>query len=80
LEKKNHDFYFRYNSRKTQEQKDREIDIMYYLYQVPGSTDNPVPYPTGFVQCGPQSEKCKNDVIQTYNIAQALSLSIREQA
>ena len=53
---------------------------MYYLYQVPGSTDNPVPYPTGFVQCGPQSEKCKNDVIQTYNIAQALSLSIREQA
>ena len=57
----------------------RLLTLFKYLYQVPGSTDDPVPYPPGFVQCGPISEKCKNDVIQTYNIALALSLSILQR-
>ena len=51
------------------------LTLYHHLYEVPG-TDVSVPTPPAYVPCGPLTEKCKNDVIQMYNIAQALSLSI----
>ena len=52
------------------------LTLFNHLYEVPG-TDISVPKPPGFIQCGPLREKCKNDVIQMYDLAQALSLSIQ---
>jgi hypothetical protein len=54
----------------------RLLTLFNHLYEVP-DTGISVPTPPAYVPCGPLSQKCKNDVIQMFSIAQALSLSFQ---
>lgn len=52
------------------------LTLFNHLYDVPGKLDVSVPTPPGHLQCGVVPDKCMDDVVQMFDIALALSLSI----